>query len=378
MPFEPKENYIMNRVLGVATLGLAVAVAGPIPASNAGVSPVIGAQTSTPSLAPILTRITPAVVTVVAKSDANQETNSLSNKRRDTQRDLDVAGHPAKRQTYSIGSGVVYDASRGLIITNNHVIDHAGEITVTLADGRDLRATRVGGDPDTDLAVVKVHPDNLTAIGLGDSDRLEVGDFVLAVGDPFQIGQTVTSGIVSGLHRSKIGIERYEDFIQTDAAIYPGNSGGALVDLLGDLIGINTAFIGTNRSTPVIGLAIPINMARGVADQIVEYGEVRRGNIGLRFDDPTPGLIGELKRSTPQPRAVITRVDPESPAARAGLKPGDLVTELGGAPMRDASDLHNRLGLLRVGEVAAITVVRDGETITLRAVAVRQRGAASK
>jgi serine protease DegQ len=364
MPFEPKEEYIMNRVLGVATLGLAVAVAGAIPASNAGLSPVIGAQTSAmPSLAPILKRITPAVVTIVAKSDAN----------------LVVAGRPAERQTYSVGSGVVYDATRGLIITNNHVIDHAGEITVTLADGRDLRATRVGGDPDTDVAVVKVHPDNLAAIGVGDSDRLEVGDYVLAIGDPFQIGQTVTSGIVSGLHRSKIGIERYEDFIQTDAAIYPGNSGGALVDLLGDLIGINTAFIGTNRSGPVIGLAIPINMARGVADQIVEYGEVRRGNIGLTIHDPTSRPIGELKRSTPQPRAVITRVDPESPAARAGLKPGDLVTELGGAPMRDAYDLRNRLGLLRVGEVAAITVVRNGETITFRpTVAVRQRGGTSK
>jgi serine protease DegQ len=214
---------------------------------------------------------------------------------------------------------------------------------------------------------------------VGDSDRLEVGDYVLAIGDPFQIGQTVTSGIVSGLHRSKIGIERYEDFIQTDAAIYPGNSGGALVDLLGDLIGINTAFIGTNRSGPVIGLAIPINMARGVADQIVEYGEVRRGNIGLTIHDPTSRPIGELKRSTLQPRAVITRVDPESPAARAGLKPGDLVTELGGAPMRDAYDLRNRLGLLRVGEVAAITVVRNGETITFRpTVAVRQRGGTSK
>jgi serine protease Do/serine protease DegQ len=170
----------------------------------------------------------------------------------------------------------VIDANQGLILTNYHVIDRADEITVTLADGRELQAKRVGADPDTDLALIKVQAKNLTAIPIGTSAQLEVGDFVLAIGNSFHIGQTVTSGIISGLHRNDVGIEPYEDFIQTDAAIYPGNSGGALVNLRGELIGINTAFIGTSSGNPGMGFAIPINMARLIADQILEYGEVRR------------------------------------------------------------------------------------------------------
>jgi S1-C subfamily serine protease len=309
-----------------------------------------------------------------------QETHSLAKKRRESRRNVHVAGLPAELPTRSLGSGVVFDAQQGLIVTNNHVIDRALEITVTLADGRDLRAKRVGGDPDTDVAVIRVQPDNLTAMPFGDSNQLEVGDFVLAIGNPFQIGQTVTSGIVGGLHRSNVGIERYEEFIQTDAAIYPGNSGGALIDLQGNLVGINTAFISAGNSKSNIGFAIPINMARNVVDQILEYGEVRRGNFGITIDDPTSGLIRAMKLATPQTGAVVVvKVEAGSAAARAGLKSGDVVTEFAGTPTRGVSDLLNRLGLLRVGAVTTLTVVRDGNPMTLGATMTeREQRARSK
>ena len=190
---------------------------------------------------------------------------------------------------------MVFDARRGLIITNSHVIDHADEITVKLTDGRALSARRVGADPETDVAVIQVRADGLTELPFGDSDRLEVGDFVFAVGNPLQIGQTVTAGIVSGLHRANVGIGPYEDFIQTDAAIYPGNSGGALVDLRGDLVGINTAFVGRARPIPAWALPFPINMARALADQMLEFGDIRRGALGFTYRRSDPSVFRELK-----------------------------------------------------------------------------------
>jgi serine protease Do/serine protease DegQ len=202
---------------------------------------------------------------------------------------------------------------------------------------------------------------------MGDSNQLEVGDFVLAIGNPLQLGQTVTSGIVSGLRRSNVGIERYEDFIQTDAAIYPGNSGGALVNLRGELVGINTAFVGASNSNPGVGFAIPINMARSVADQILEFGEVRRGSLGITIDDSTPSVLRELKLPVSTAvGAVIVKVDSGSAGARAGLKSGDVVTELGKTAIRDSADLRNRMALLRVGEVAELSVMRDGKPMTIR------------
>jgi len=202
---------------------------------------------------------------------------------------------------------------------------------------------------------------------MGNSDVVEVGDFVLAIGNPFQIGQTVTSGIVSGLHRNNIGLEQYENFIQTDAAIYPGNSGGALVNLRGELIGINTAFIGATNSNPGMGFAIPVNMARTVADHLVESGDVRRGRLGITFEDPTPALAREFKLVATQTAPVITKIDPGSSAERAGVKTGDVVTELGGMPVRDTADLRTRLGLLWVGDTAELTVARDGKPMVIRA-----------
>jgi S1-C subfamily serine protease len=343
----------MNRLF--AAIAVSVAVSGLTHYGTVGPAyasvplPTI-AQAGVQTVAPVLKRITPAIISIAIKGQ--------------------IADGAKKRDIRSTGSGVVFDAGQGFIITNNHVIDRADEITVTLADGRNLPAKRVGGDADTDIAVIKVEAANLTAIPLGDSDQLEVGDFVLAIGNPLQLGQTVTSGIVSGLRRNNVGIERYEDFIQTDAAIYPGNSGGALVSLRGELIGINTAFVGSSNANPGVGFAIPINMARNVADQILEFGEVRRGSLGITIDDATPSVLRELKLpvSAAAPTgAMIVKVDGGSAGARAGLKSGDLVTELGKTAIRDSADLRIRMALLRVGEVAELTVMRDGKPMTIRA-----------
>jgi len=324
---------------------------------------IIEQATGTPSLAPVLKKIAPAVVSIAVKGHATPEPAASQKKPREAKRTDPAVDH----QVRPTGSGVVIDARQGLILTNNHIVDHADEIAVTLDDGRELPAKLIGGDPDTDIAVIKIPADNLTAVTMGNSDVVEVGDFVLAIGNPFQIGQTVTSGIVSGLHRNNIGLEQYENFIQTDAAIYPGNSGGALVNLRGELIGINTAFIGATNSNPGMGFAIPVNMARTVADHLVESGDVRRGRLGITFEDPTPALAREFKLVATQTAPVITKIDPGSSAERAGVKTGDVVTELGGMPVRDTADLRTRLGLLWVGDTAELTVARDGKPMVIRA-----------
>ena len=361
----------MNQILGAVALGLALATSALVPANASVPLPVIQQASGMPTLAPVLKKITPAVVSIAIKSRP-PEASAQPRKTRDAK--------PAAidQQVRAAGSGVVIDANQGLIITNNHVIDRAEEITVQLADGRELVAKLIGGDPDTDVAVIKVSAENLTGIAIGDSDQVEVGDFVLAIGNPFLIGQTVTSGIVSGLNRTNVGIEQYENFIQTDAAIYPGNSGGALVNLRGDLIGINTAFIGATNSNPGMGFAIPVNMARIVADHIMETGDSRRGKLGITFEDSSPALMREFKLAAAPSTPIITKIDPGSPADLAGLKAGDVVTDLGGTPVRDTAQLRNRLGLLWVGDSAELTVLRNGKPTVIRATIVDQQRAKAK
>jgi serine protease DegQ len=273
---------VMKRLLGALTLGLAI-MSGNIAADASVPLPVLEQSSGARSLAPLLKQITPAVVSVAIKGRGTASMNSSPSKGQRTPRSASTRDIPADRQIRASGSGVVIDAREGFILTNSHVIDGADEIAVTFADGRELQAKRVGSDSSTDVAVIKVQAHELSAIQIGNSDQLEVGDFVLAIGNPFQIGQTVTSGIISGLHRNNLGIGQYEDFIQTDAAIYPGNSGGALINLRGELIGINTAFIGTSNTTPGMGFAIPINLVRSITDQILKYGDVRRGRPGIMF-----------------------------------------------------------------------------------------------
>jgi S1-C subfamily serine protease len=351
----------MNRIFGAITLSFVVMGQG-LPADD-GTAPV-SAPAPLPTLAPILKKVTPAVVKVEIKGRAAVGTGP---KRRET------------REIHEVGSGVVYDAGQGLIITNHHVIDHADEITVTLTDGRVLRAKRVGSDPDFDLAVIKVRADNLPSVPFGDSSQLEVGDIVLAIGYPMNREQSVTSGIVGGLHRTNIGLEQHENFIQTDAAVYPGNSGGALINTNGGVVGINTAFIGSTNTNPGVGFAIPANMSRIIANQILKFGDIRRGTLGIAIEDPTPAVIRDMKLTGPQPGAVITKVDPGSAGERAGLKSGDVVTRLGDVAVRNAPFLRTRIALLRIGEAAELAILRDGKQITIRAImAERQPRTSSK
>jgi serine protease Do/serine protease DegQ len=307
----------------------------------------------------MLENATPAVVNISTRGSVRVQENPLL---QDPffRRFFDIPDQPQRRETQSLGSGVVVDAQQGLIITNNHVIQHAEEISVTLRDGRTLSAKIVGTDPDADVAVIKVPAERLTAIPLADSERLRVGDFVVAIGNPFGLGQTVTSGIVSALGRSGLGIEGYEDFIQTDASINPGNSGGALVNLRGELVGMNTAIIAPGGGNIGIGFAIPVNMVRDIMEQLVKFGEVRRGRLGVSIQDLTPELasaFGIEDRSG----AVIAQVVSGSPADKSGIKVGDVVLSVNGRPIRNSGELRNRIGMLRIGERVSLKLLRDGK-----------------
>ena len=355
----------MFRRIGLI-LVTALAMAAPAPQSTAlaAIPVAVGGQ-DLPTLAPMLKETTPAVVNIATRGRLRVRENPLL---ADPffRRFFNLPSAPRERQTQSVGSGVIVDGEQGYVLTNNHVIANADQIVVTLRDRRQFAAELIGTDPDTDIAVLRIPAEDLTTLRMGDSDRLEVGDFVVAIGNPFGIGQTVTSGIVSALRRSGLGIEGFEDFIQTDASINPGNSGGALVNLRGDLIGINTAIIGPGGGNVGIGFAIPINMAREVMDQLITYGEVRRGRLGVHAQDITPEIADALGVDLDQ-GAIITQVVRGSPAANAGIKAGDLVIAADGEPVRSATHLRNKIGLLRVGETIELTVLRDGDRHTLSA-----------
>lgn len=319
-----------------------------------------------PSLAPMLDRTIPAVVNVFTRTRVAVRQSPLLE---DPffRRFFSIPEQPRERVEQSLGSGVVVDAEHGYIVTNHHVIDKADEISVNLHDGRTLKATLVGSDPETDIAVLQVDSGKLAALPMSDSDRLRVGDFVVAIGNPFGLGQTVTSGIVSALGRSGLGIEGFEDFIQTDASINPGNSGGALVNLRGELVGLNTAILSKSGGNVGIGFAIPMNMVREIMGQLIEHGEVRRGSMGAQAQDLTPELAAAFDLAQQQ-GAVVTQVSSGSPAQKAGLKTGDVITHINGRAIHDASDVRNRIGLLRIGERVEMGIVRNGKPITLRAV----------
>ncbi len=319
-----------------------------------------------PSLAPLVQQVTPAVVNISVISRVPVQQNPLF---QDPffRRFFNLPEQPQTRQEQAVGSGVIVDAQHGYVLTNNHVIKNAERITVTLKDRRQFRAKLIGTDPETDIAVLKIDADHLTALPFGDSDQLKVGDYVVAIGNPFGLGQTVTAGIVSALGRSGLHIEGYEDFIQTDASINPGNSGGALVDLEGRLIGINTAIVGPSGGNVGIGFAIPSNMAHAVMEQIIRHGKVRRGVLGIEMQNLTPELAEALGISAAS-GAVITSVVADSPAAKAGLRARDVVVAMNGRPIESSSELRNRLGLTPIGQDVQLTVIRDHtrETVTAR------------
>ncbi|MCB1919832.1 MAG: DegQ family serine endoprotease [Candidatus Competibacteraceae bacterium] len=334
-------------------------------------APVLAALPATldgqplPTLAPMLERATPAVVNIATESQVALRRNPLLD---DPffRHFFNIPDQPRQRRTQSVGSGVVVDARRGYVITNHHVVEGANTITVTLNDGRQLDAKVIGSDPESDIAVIRIPSENLTALPLADSDRLRVGDFVVAIGNPFGLGQTVTSGIVSALGRTGLGIQGYEDFIQTDASINPGNSGGALVNLRGELVGVNTAIIAPGGGNVGIGFAIPSNMISRLMNQIIEHGSVRRGQLGVSVQDLTPELARAFNIPANQ-GAVIAQVVPRSAAARAGLREGDVVLQVNDRPIRDSNSLRNAVGLLEIGASVQLDILRDGRPLTIKA-----------
>ncbi len=316
-----------------------------------------------PSLAPMVKQVAPAVVNISTRGRISRQQNPLLNDPFFRYFFRDSPQRPEKTRPQSLGSGVVIDASKGLVISNHHVVGRADEITVTLRDGRELKAELLGADAEADVALLKVPAVALTEIKLADSDSLQVGDFVVAIGNPFGLGQTVTSGIVSAVGRSGLGIEGYEDFIQTDASINPGNSGGALVNLRGELVGMNTAILapGGSGGNVGIGFAIPSNMVMQIVDHLENHGEVKRGMLGVVTQDLTPELAQAFAIKANK-GAIIARVFADSAAADAGLKAGDVVVEINGRKVRNSADMRNRVGLLRIGDELRLKVIRDGKS----------------
>ena len=345
-------------------LGLALPL---LPATGfSHVTPV--ADNGMPSLAPMVERTTPAVVNIATTGRIDVQKHPLLNDPFFKRFFEGYGDMPQRRESKSLGSGVVVDAENGYIVTNHHVVEGADEIAITMHDGQHFEARLIGSDPEADVAVLQADIDGLSAIPFADSDKLRVGDFAVAIGNPFGLGQTVTSGIISALGRTGLGIEGYENFIQTDASINPGNSGGALVNLRGELIGINTAILSAGGSGNVgIGFAIPINMVRQIADQLIEYGEVRRGMLGVIMQNLTPELSRAFGLDLHQ-GVVISQVIEDTAAEAAGLKAGDVVISIDDTPVKSASAMRNMVGLLRVGEEMKITVIREGRKKTVTAV----------
>ncbi|MGD8380288.1 MAG: Do family serine endopeptidase, partial [Gammaproteobacteria bacterium] len=322
-----------------------------------------------PTLAPMIKQVTPAVVNISTKGHVEVQQNPLLN---DPffRHFFNVPEQPQQREYQALGSGVIVDAKNGYILTNNHVIEHADEITVKLNDDREFDAKVIGADPETDVAVIKIDAKNLTQVPLGNSSQLQVGDFVVAIGNPFGLEHTVTSGIVSGLGRVGLNLNdqnSYQDFIQTDASINPGNSGGALVNLRGELVGINTAILSRSGGNIGIGFAIPINMAQTVMNQLIKNGKIERGVLGVSIQNLTPELADALGLKNVTHGAVVGQVTPGSGADKAGIKQGDVIIEANGKKVANLFDLKNVIGLLPVGSRVDLKVIRDGETRSITA-----------
>jgi len=313
-----------------------------------------------PSLAPMLKKASPAVVNIATHGvQRSQQSPMFADPF--FRRFFNLPNQPREREFQSAGSGVIIDAKKGYVLTNHHVINDADEITVTLSDRRQVDAKVIGSDTQSDIAVLQIDAKDLHALPIGDSDALQVGDFVVAMGNPFAIGQTATLGIVSALERSGLGIEGYESFIQTDASINPGNSGGALIDSTGHLVGINTAILSRSGGNNGIGFAIPSNMAMSMARQIIDHGEVRRGQIGVTIQDLTHRLADAMGIKNRSGGAVVTGVQPDSAAESAGIKVGDVVVKLNDSVVKSGVDLRNRVGLMAPGSKIRLTIVRDGK-----------------
>ena len=359
---------LIRRTITCASLLLLL---GPMQSNGAGLPLALDGETL-PSLAPMLEDVLPSVVNISTEGRVSAGGSPFQsdpfferffNRRPDSQ--------PRQRRTRSLGSGVIIDSESGYVVTNHHVIENADQIRVRLDDGRSFEAKVVGADPEADVAVIQIPAKGLKAINIGDSDTLRVGDFVVAIGNPFGLSQTATFGIVSALGRSGLGIEDYEDFIQTDASINMGNSGGALVNLRGELIGVNTAILARGGGNVGIGFAIPVNMVVSLTAQIIEFGEVRRGRLGVHIQNLTPELAQAFGVEAGS-GALISKVMPDSAAKAADLREGDVITMVNGRAIKGATELQNVIGLARADEEIELTYIRDRKSfnkkIRIRAV----------
>ncbi|MDP6266623.1 MAG: DegQ family serine endoprotease [Arenicellales bacterium] len=344
---------------------------GPMLSNGAGLPLALDGETL-PSLAPMLEDVLPSVVNISTEGRVSTGSSPFqSDPFFERFFNMMPDSQPRQRRTQSLGSGVIIDSESGYVVTNHHVIENADQIRVRLDDGRSFEAKVVGADPEADVAVIQIPAQGLKAINIGDSDSLRVGDFVVAIGNPFGLSQTATSGIVSALGRSGLGIEGYEDFIQTDASINQGNSGGALVNLRGELIGVNTAILARGGGNVGIGFAIPVNMVVSLTAQIIEFGEVRRGRLGVHIQDLTPELAQAFGVEAGS-GALISKVIPDSAAKAADLREGDVITMVNGRAIKGATELRNVIGLARADEEIELTYIRDRKSfnkkIRIRAV----------
>ncbi len=320
--------------------------------------------TAMPSLADMLEKVTPAVVNIHAEGRQVIYDPATT----DPLLRQFLGNRLREKRTRGSGSGIIVDARQGYILTNSHVIAGADKIKVTLNDNREFLAELIGSDPKADIAVIKIPSNNLTELKISNSDKLRVGDFVVAIGNPYGLGQSVSSGIISALGRNNLGIEDYENFIQTDAPINPGNSGGALINLRGELIGINTAILGGKSGGNVgIGFAIPSNMATNLMDQLINYGHVQRGHLGLTVQNLNQRLANALNANIHQ-GAVISSVIRGSAAEKAGLQAGDIITHVNGSVILNGGDVRTRIGNLRVASRVHLKVIRDGKPKGITAV----------
>jgi len=350
-----------NQLLSALALSVGLSLSASFPASAALPSQVPG-QEAIPSLAPMLEKVLPAVVSVQVEGTARQSQRIPEELKKYFGEDApDQQAQPFE----GLGSGVIIDAAKGYILTNNHVISQADKISVQLNDGREFDAKLIGGDDQSDIALLQVqNPSNLTQIAIADSDKLRVGDFAVAVGNPFGLGQTATSGIVSALGRSGLNLEGLENFIQTDASINRGNSGGALLNLNGELIGINTAILAPGGGSIGIGFAIPSNMAKTLSQQLIQFGEVKRGLLGIKGMEMSADIAKAFKLNV-QRGAFVSEVLPNSGSAKAGVKSGDVIVSLNDKPLSSFAELRSRIATTEPGAKVKLGLIREGKPLTV-------------